>query len=83
MIDLYLRATDEDTMLTALQEAELASEASAHHALDLIGVLYNDDGEELPGFHSNLRLLERIELPEALAVLIIDPPNTPHRVWAS
>lgn len=83
MIDIFLRAPDEETLLAALQEAGLAGEASTQHALDLIGVLHDDEGEALEGFHANLRLLEPLTLPDALADLVIDTPNTPRRVWAS
>ena len=83
MIDLYLRAPDKEAMLAALAEAGMAAEASERHALDLIGTLYNDDEEELPGFHANLQLLEQVDLPAVLQALIIDIPNTPRRVWAS
>lgn len=83
MTDIYLRAPDEDTLLAALEEAGLVGEASTRHALDMIGSLYADDGEKRPGFHANLRLLDPIDLPEALTALVIYPPVTPSRVWAS
>ena len=39
------------------------------------------DGQKLPGWHVNLRIVDGSPLPEELAPFVVTP-ETPYRVWA-
>jgi len=80
MRDLYLRATTEAALLSALDAAGLVGEGgpiqvSHTHALDVIGALPGK-----VGYHANLRITG--EPHAALASVTIAEPDNPMRVWA-
>ena len=100
MNDFYLKAPDEKSLFNALEAAGLLSEdgrpllSSQHHALDIIGTIYEptgetfvdeETGEEYPvtqaveGYHANVRAET---LPESLQQFVIPAPSAPVRVWA-
>lgn len=95
MIDLYLKATDEQDLIDQLSFARSGDEwiqATHNFALDVIGVMPNNDGvyDEsgevitpatiAPGYHANIRCADDF-LVNIPVNLIIDPV-TPNRIWA-
>jgi len=97
MIDLYLRATDKAELLEYLAAAGLLDadgvpvQASHHHALDVIGVLYTRgewdaeaeawkvEPEPKEGYHANVRTDDPTIISALKALQIF--PKTPDRVW--
>lgn len=95
--DYYLRGADEVATTAALAVAGLLVDGGAAEgvSLSVIGTIYEGgqygpDGEvlvqpvPLPGWHINMRLTRELTSAEAsaLAVVLIEPPATPFRVWA-
>lgn len=82
-IDVRLRAEDEATLTAAMEPLLLTGHGIA---LDVIGPLYDDEGEPLPGWHANLRIAEghsdAAAIEAALAAFVVVPAN-PRRVWSS
>ncbi len=82
MIDLYLRATDEAELMSALAAADLLlvdgtpQEVSHRHALVVIGAIPG-----ISGYHANLRYWADFD-PAPLAAVTITAPATPSLVWA-
>ncbi|QTH23716.1 hypothetical protein HRJ34_09535 [Rhizorhabdus wittichii] len=92
MIDLYLRAGDQATMDAALLAAGLIAEDGEpvlDVCLDRIGsytIVTGYDGgipivEEHSEYHANVRVLSDFDQLDAVADIMIPPPETPFRVW--
>lgn len=83
MIDYYLRAPDEATMISSLRAADIVNEeGSTGPGIDLsiIGTI-SKDGMELPGFHANLRTAVALSGAQSSELPLIDRPDNPVRVW--
>lgn len=94
MIDLHLRAGDEDELKIALSFARRGDawiEATHDFALNIIGILYtesvyDEQGEvltpavPLEGYHANMRCKEWIRdfIPENIIITV----NNPQIIWA-
>lgn len=98
---LYLRADSEVALIAALAFARMADTngqggwctATAEYALDIIGVIYNDDAVYVnsalvtpatskSGFHANLKCNDRILALVPVSVIIVPPPGRILREWA-
>lgn len=102
---IFLKFPDEATFLAKAEEAGLTytddeenshvSTGSHEYSLDIVGVIYNDDGvyetdpetadltvisepTTVDGYHINMVG----DVPESFDEYIIDPPNTPARIFA-
>lgn len=83
MSDYFLRATNEAEMNADLLAAAIIdSEGIVYPGFDLsvIGVI-NKDGEEIPGWHANLRASVELMDSQIAELPIIQPPEHPVRVW--
>lgn len=80
--DIYLKANNQAELEAALPPEWLEQLYGTSFALDIPGVLYDAAGHPRPGYHANLRLLNGVQLPPALAALVIDEPSHPYRVFA-
>lgn len=101
MIDLYLKVNTEKELIEALpfarvesKDGEIWVKDTHSYSLDLIGTIYNDDGEfdedgevikaptVIKGYHANIRCKESIaQLIDKSVILDIDPKN-PKRKFA-
>ena len=90
MIDLYLKANNEQALINAMPSFRLDGEwlySSHYYALTIMGILYNDDGvyDELGevvtpatiinGFHANLRCTPEIADSTPSEIQILRPNN--------
>jgi len=86
MMDYYISAADEPTMLAVLIEAGVTDDEgnpTPGHAVSVIGTWHEQlDPEaepvEVPGWHVNVRSSELIQWPESVTVA---QPKTPWRIF--
>lgn len=91
--DYFLRFADQaeaDAVLftahseTVDADGTVTAEASVtpnFQNIDVIGTLYQDDGEPFTGYHVNVRLVVDVESPDAIVPFMVTPEH-PRRVWA-
>lgn len=92
MMDIYLKAENRDQLMAALmgcnfpfQDGEIIP-TTHDYALDEVGVLVDEEGNQKPGYHANLRVMngpfgDSVLEELAEADVVITPPATPDRVW--
>ena len=85
--DYYLKFNDREALMAALPPAWIEDGAPVlatfTMALDVVGTVYRDDtGEELPGYHVNLRLKDEAELPPEMAPALLETPEIRKQVFA-
>lgn len=80
--DYYLKFADAEEFAAAMPEAwQVAS--GPFHACDVIGLMCREDtGEDVAGYHVNLRLPAGEPLPEPLLAYQVVPEH-PRRVFAA
>ena len=84
MIDLYLKATTEQTLIDALPFARSGNnwiDATHDFALDIIGQLHVAANVS-PIFHANIRCTAEIASLIPLSV-IVSAPLTAQRIWSN
>lgn len=79
--DYYLKAPSKEAFDDALPDGWAYDYGSHTEALDVVGVIYDEEGNPRDGYHANLRL-RGVEVPESLKPFLIDAPLNPKRVWA-
>ncbi len=82
IFDYFLRASSKEEMFSLLEKEGLVSSCwennlAEEYAIDAIGQI---PGVE--GYHLNLRSLYGEKEFHHITPLILDPPATPHTVWA-
>lgn len=73
MIDYYLRFPDEATANSVLMDGDTLRYSNT----DVIGVIYDQNGVELKGWHVNIRTNEDDKKLEKYKIEV----NTPIRIW--
>lgn len=88
---------DAETVLLEFRNGDGWILAGPEHAISVIGVIYKPvdpsvpldlenppQPDPIPGYHINMRIWGRMEEEHQRIATIyrIEPPSTPHRVWA-
>ena len=78
MNDYYLRASSKSHLDEAISSSGVDSLLECAGAvIDLIGPVGADSR-----YHANLRTQDPLEASQEALLPVIDPPETPYRVWA-